>query len=73
MKNKLKDVFNGYIYDDNIYIIGKPDSLQNQFISIDDFLNVFNGIKEATIEELIRVDAERKLGYAEFFKRVMSS
>ncbi len=73
MKNKLKDVFNGYIYDDNIYIIGKPDSLQNQFISIDDFLNVFSGIKEATIEELIRVDAERKLGYAEFFKRVMSS
>ena len=73
MKNKLKDVFNGYIYDDNIYIIGKPDSLQNQFISIDNFLNVFSGIKEATIEELIRVDAEMKLGYAEFFKRVMSS
>ena len=73
MKNKLKIVLNGYIYDDNIYIIGKPDSLQNQFISIDDFLNVFSRIKEATIEELIRVDAERKLGYAEFFKRVMSS
>lgn len=73
MKNKLKDVFNGFIYEDTIYITGEPDSLQNQFISIDDFLNVFSGIKEATIEELIRVDAERKLGYAEFFKRVMSS
>lgn len=73
MKNKLKDVFNGFIYEDTIYITGEPDSLQNQFISIDDFLNVFSGIKEATIEELIRVDAEIKLGYAEFFKRVMSS
>ena len=69
----IREIFQSYIYDNKIFILGKPDVIPNQYISIEDFCTVFGVTEDVSLDELIAIDHEKKLGDGDFFNKVKSS